>query len=187
MRARDKSKDRKDNNAEVALNIKNDGSRRSKRGKTTLDKALIAFRTLGIIIGVIVAFHAVSQIWKGAKARVEKATEKDSDESIMRRATVEVKRWAKTGELPTFGVTRGDYSHNGKFCHFCGGDLEWCVAHNQTNTTTPPVELLFPGRLVTRVLSEKAICFLWYSDSIFSRPSGGMNGIFVKRVGGVDR
>jgi hypothetical protein len=186
MRAREKSKERKDAPGDIALSVRNDG-RRGKRSKAALDTALVAFRTLGIIIAFAVVFGAFSQIWTGTKAKKDRATENDSDDSIMRRATLEVKRWSKTGELPTFGVTRGEYNHNGKFCHFCGGDVEWCISHNQTNTSNPPVELLLPGRLVTRIISEKSVCFLWYASSIYSRPSGGRNGIWVQRVGGVDR
>lgn len=155
-----------------------------KRGiRSSLDQMVGIFQIIGMVAAIIVLVGVFFQLRDGS----DKASATDSDASIMRRARLEVNYWATHGgEFPTLGLTRGDYSYNNKFCNFCGGDLEFCLAHNVTNTTTPPVELLVPGKLVARRIHEKSLCFLWYSNHVYSRPSGGFDGIFLQRIGGVD-
>ena len=83
-----------------------------------------------------------------------------SDNEMLRRAGQEMDRWAAGKGLPTFGVTHGNYLRNGKFCHNCGSKFRWCRGRT-TNTTLPPRELLLPGRLSERDISDTAGCFLW--------------------------
>ena len=182
-------RDRGARREEVAVDVRDvEGRRRNgkggqQQGSQRGSKVLFYLQMLGIVVGVC---SITSFLLSSMSHKRNKASALDSDDMILKRATKEVNMWAKTGEMPTFGITRGRYNVNTKFCNFCGGDLEWCRRHNETNTTTPPVELLPPGRLVTRILGEKSVCFLWYSSSFYSRPQGGFNGIGIWRVGGVD-
>ena len=88
-----------------------------------------------------------------------------SDNEMLRRAGQEMDRWAAGKGLPTFGVTHGNYLRNGKFCHNCGSKFRWCRGRT-TNTTLPPRELLLPGRLSERDISDTAGCFLWCAHQL---------------------
>ncbi len=49
----------------------------------------------------------------------------------------------------------------------------------------PPEELLEPGKMQFRThLSEESLCFLWYSASFWTRPTGGALGLELSRQGG---
>eukprot|EP00961_Rhodomonas_salina_P216372 2922603-Rhodomonas_salina.4 len=112
-----------------------------------------------------------------------------SDEEVFNTTKKDVGRFQRTGDLPTFGLSKGRYFYmEGKLCKNCALKLRNLCGYETTNATHPPLELLKPGRLSKRSkLSEFAQCFLWYANSFWTRPTGGKNGFLLTRLGaGID-
>ena len=98
-----------------------------------------------------------------------------------------IAEFERTGRLPTFGITTGLHSNEGS--SKCGKKLKrWCDGYCSRHGSQPPEELKLPGRLSKREhLSHLSQCFLWYTDSLFTRPTSGSQGIQIRRLGpGVD-
>ena len=147
--------------------------------KFFLETPLIA---ASLVIAACIILGCICMILIAMPAR---GRQRHSDTEALHRARLEMDRWAKGQGLPTFGITHGNYLRNGKFCYNCGAKekVRWCRGR-ATNTTFPPRELLAPGRLAEREISDTAGCFLWYAHQLFSRPAGGAAGIWTLRMGG---
>lgn len=112
-----------------------------------------------------------------------------SDEEVFNNTKRDVARFQRTGELPTFGFSKGKYyTLAGSPCFRnkpCAAKLRGLCGYDAIKATSPPVELLKPGRLSKRSkLSEYAQCFMWYSNKFWTRPTGGNKGVLVPRLGG---
>eukprot|EP00961_Rhodomonas_salina_P148002 1992631-Rhodomonas_salina.1 len=135
-----------------------------------------------------------------------------SDEEVFNNTKRDVARFQRTGELPTFGFSKGKYyTLAGSPCFRnkpCAAKLRGLCGYDAIKATSPPVELLKPGELhswPTRAmrgrkltqrlllsgrlskrskLSEYAQCFMWYSNKFWTRPTGGNKGVLVPRLGG---
>lgn len=91
-------------------------------------------------------------------------------------------RFDSQANLPVFGLTAGRHSNdNGKSC---GKKLKrWCQGYCSKHGSQPPAELLQPGLLGAKELANTSQCFLWYTNAIFSRPTGGAQGVKIPRLG----
>ena len=118
-----------------------------------------------------------------------------SDDEVLQTMVDDVRRFisSKGASGPTFGISRGHYSRaspqslfklkNSCFQAVNSADPNFLPF----NATNPPPALLLPGLLSARPhLSEISQCFLFYSEKLWTRATGGMKGAPLSRLGGVD-
>ena len=144
-------------------------------------RASFLFPALAAIAFLVLGLFLISKFVIAPKKRT-RAT-KISTQNLLSEARTGLNTWARGEGLPTFGLTEGEYLDNGKFCFHCGNQTHWCTG-KKSSTTRPPPELLAPGRLAPRSLSETAECFLWYAKELYTRPAGGPRGFWAQRIGG---
>eukprot|EP00277_Geminigera_cryophila_P047990 CAMPEP_0173072490 /NCGR_PEP_ID=MMETSP1102-20130122/9851_1 /TAXON_ID=49646 /ORGANISM="Geminigera sp., Strain Caron Lab Isolate" /LENGTH=279 /DNA_ID=CAMNT_0013941175 /DNA_START=235 /DNA_END=1070 /DNA_ORIENTATION=- len=98
-----------------------------------------------------------------------------------------IKEFEEDGTLPTFGFTKGRASNkNGTNCN--KKLAKWCEGYCSMHGSQPPQGLLTAGRLSDRhELDHTSQCFIWYTNGLYSRPTGGRGGQMLPRLGpGVD-
>ena len=115
----------------------------------------------------------------------------ESDEAVLNTTLHDVRAFlrskGKRGEfaLTSMGVTRGLYSKQtahglsrlNESCHF--------EPENSSNSTSlPPPALLLAGALTERpYLRDVSLCFLFYTESLWTRATGGALGPELARLG----
>jgi hypothetical protein len=112
------------------------------------------------------------------KAREEARLLNETKEMMM--------RFEEMGMLPTFGISAGRLAEPRSRC--TKKMQQWCDGWCSRDGSHPPEGLLTPGRLQARPdLDQLSQCFLWYTNALFSRATGGQAGKMIPRLGpGVD-
>jgi len=88
----------------------------------------------------------------------------------------------KGASTPTFGVSRGRYW---KASPHSLTKLSQTCNFNVSNATAPPSALMLPGLLSQRpYLSDLSLCFLFYTEKLWTRATGGARGVPLSRMGG---
>ena len=154
---------------------------KSYKAQSFVIRASFALSALATITVLLIGLAIMSQYRSAPKKR--KTLSSTSPEDILSDARSGLLSWARGAGLPAFGLTEGIYPNNGKFCFHCGAKTYWCIGKN-SSTDRPPPELLIPGRLAPRSLSETSECFLWYAKELYTRPAGGPRGFWAQRIGG---
>jgi len=118
-----------------------------------------------------------------------------SDDEVLQTMVDDVRRFisSKGAAGPTFGISRGHYSRASPQSLFKLKNSCFQASNSADpnvlpfNTTNPPPALLLPGLLSARPhLSEISQCFLFYSEKLWTRATGGMKGAPLSRLGGID-
>ena len=109
----------------------------------------------------------------------------ETEETIFNNTRAEIRQFRGDKTMPTFGLTSGRYHDMaGTYCDNCAARLRSLCGFEVVNASRPPLELIVPGRLSDRPsLSQRSQCFLWYANTIWTRPSGGKNGFLITRLG----